>query len=550
MGGRNRWLWLLAVLLCAAGIGGSLYEAASKNEVSEVSDVPDPVSDSQVAEKTIRVEPYYAIATTSEPVDDPILDTPAFKSPTDLLVISVNSADQLTEAVAEAPPGTVIELADGEYDSGRYFHIKQKVGTEKTPFIVRAQHPGKAVIAGDSWFLVDDSAYVVIEGLTFATLGHEGNLGVRLRNTNHSRITANRFALTESSTADANIKWVFIGGKEAEHNRVDHNLFEKKRQLGNFITIGDDGQAVSRYNRIDHNEFRDIRARNANGMEAMRIGTSTVSQTNAFTIVEYNLFEQCSGEAEIVSVKTGGNELRYNTFVDNEGSVTLRHGNGNRVYGNFFLGHGKRNTGGVRIFGEDHQVYNNYFEGLAGTKSRSAIVVGGGDVDLQGPLAGYWRVKRLLVAFNTFVDNASDFDVATDESLSFTPLDTVIANNLAVGSKGRMIAETRPTGVEWRGNILFATGTAQLGSTKNSQEVRMIDPKLANNGRFWQISANSPAIDAAVGEYGQIKDDLVGFIRSGVPDVGATEFAPPPGKRQPLTSSMVGPGWQSGANEQ
>ncbi|MCC2685067.1 MAG: hypothetical protein K0R75_1966, partial [Paenibacillaceae bacterium] len=146
-------------------------------------------------------------------------------------------------------------------------------------------------------------------------------------------------------------------------------------------------------------------------------------------------------------------------------------------------------------------------------------------------------------------DNASDFDVATDESLPFTPLDSVIANNLAVGSKGRMIAETRQTGVEWRGNILFPTDSAQLGSTKTAEEVRVVDPKLANNGLFWQISTNSPAIDAAVGEYEQIKDDLAGFARGGVPDVGATEFAPPPGKRQPLTSSMVGPGWHSGANE-
>jgi hypothetical protein len=540
-------LWILAVLLCAAGVGGALYKAASKYEGS---DAPDPVSDSPVGEETIQVEPYYAVGDNGESTGASVLDSPEFKAPSDLPVISVSNAVQLTAALAEASPGTIIELADGEYDSGHYFHIKQKVGTGKTPFIVRARHPGKAVIAGDSWFLVDDSSYVVLEGLTFTTFGHEGNLGVRLRNTHHSRVTSNRFALTESPTAEANIKWVFIGGKEAEHNRVDHNLFEKKRQPGNFVTIGDDGKAVSRYNRIDHNEFRDIRTRNANGMEAMRIGTSTVSQTNAFTIVEYNLFEQCNGEAETVSVKTGGNDIRYNTFVDNESSVTLRHGNGNRVYGNFFLGHDKKNTGGVRIFGEDHQVYNNYFEGLAGTKSRSAIAVGGGDVDLQGSLAGYWRVKRLLVAFNTFVDNASDFDIATDESLPFTPLDAVIANNLAVGAKGRMIAETRSTGVEWRGNILFPTGTAQLGATKTADEVRVIDPKLANNGLFWQISANSPAIDAAVGEYGQIKDDLAGFIRGGVPDVGATEFAPPPGRRQPLTPSMVGPGWYGGVNEQ
>ena len=72
------------------------------------------------------------------------------------------------------------------------------------------------------------------------------------------------------------------------------------------------------------------------------------------TVVENNLFEQCNGDVEIVSNKSGENVYRHNTFVECVGALTLRHGKGCVVEGNYFLGHLAPQTGGVRIIGEDH----------------------------------------------------------------------------------------------------------------------------------------------------------------------------------------------------
>ena len=105
-----------------------------------------------------------------------------------------------------------------------------------------------------------------------------------------------------------------------------------------------------------------------------------------------NYFEHCNGETEIISNKSGENIFQYNTFFESEGTLTLRHGNRATVRGNFFFGNDKPNTGGVRIIGEDHKVYNNYFDGLRGTGNRSTITLMNGVSD--SPLNRYFQVKE------------------------------------------------------------------------------------------------------------------------------------------------------------
>ncbi len=143
-----------------------------------------------------------------------------------------------------------------------------------------------------------------------------------------------------------------VGGYYADpsllshHNRIDHNIFRDKQTLGNFITI-DGGDVVSQHDRIDHNYFYNIGPRAENEKEAIRVGWSELSLTDGYTVIEYNLFERCDGDPEIVSIKSSKDTVRYNTFRASQGSLTLRHGNGSVVYGNFFLGEGREGTGGV-----------------------------------------------------------------------------------------------------------------------------------------------------------------------------------------------------------
>ncbi|MEO0875758.1 MAG: chondroitinase-B domain-containing protein, partial [Bacteroidota bacterium] len=51
-----------------------------------------------------------------------------------------------------------------------------------------------------------------------------------------------------------------------------------------------------------------------------------MSLSSGYTIVEHNLFEDCDGDPEIVSVKSCDNIIRHNTFLASYGTLSLRHG--------------------------------------------------------------------------------------------------------------------------------------------------------------------------------------------------------------------------------
>src|SRR5690606_3503188 len=215
--------------------------------------------------------------------------------------------------------------------------------------------------------------------------------------------------------------WIVIGGTynltepESFNNRIDHNIFEEKHKPGNFITIDgspEPNAKSSQFDRIDHNYFKNIGPRVENEMEAVRIGWSEMSLSSGYTIVEHNLFENCDGDPEIISVKTCDNIIRNNTFISCQGSLVLRHGNRNVVEGNFFIGNKKNGTGGVRFYGDDHKIFNNYFEGLTGTTWDAAITVTNGDADYPSSnLSKHFRPRRTVIAFNTMINNDHNIEI-------------------------------------------------------------------------------------------------------------------------------------------
>ncbi|MDF2651216.1 MAG: lyase, partial [Paenibacillus sp.] len=386
-------------------------------------------------------------------------------------LVNVSNTEELTEAIAEAVSGDTIVLADGTYSAEEYIHIQDKHGTANDPIRIVALNQGKAVIAGDLWFKVEDSSYIIIDGLTFTTNGNVGNKAVYLLNTEYCRITNSHFVLNESVSATNSLEWVLIEGDQSGYNRVDHSLFENKKQRGQFVTIKGSVTA-SVYNQIDHNRFRDMRITGENGTEAVKLGNgSNGNWSYAYTLLEHNLFERCDGEeAEMISIKSGGNIIRYNTIVETAGGIVFRRGNGNEAYGNYFFGNGKTNTAGIRIHGEDHQVYNNYFEGLGGVSSRAAMVIGTGASD-----GSYNPVRNVLVANNTFVENRRSLHIALDGDLAnrTLPEDTVISNNIvyASGSSKRLVTEVvYSPDVVWEGNIMYEANSAVLGASKTSGE--------------------------------------------------------------------------------
>ena len=63
------------------------------------------------------------------------------------------------------------------------------------------------------------------------------------------------------------------------------------------------------------------------GFEIIRVGTSGSQMEECGAVIEHNLFEECNGEIEIISLKCTGSVVRHNTFSKSYGYVTMRHGN-------------------------------------------------------------------------------------------------------------------------------------------------------------------------------------------------------------------------------
>ncbi|WP_020674152.1 chondroitinase-B domain-containing protein [Amycolatopsis nigrescens] len=455
--------------------------------------------------------------------------SPEAEAPSQALgrTINVGNSGELDDALADAQAGDQIVLADGEYEIGG---MSDKHGTAEQPIAVVAKNRGKAVISAGQ-LEVENSSYVTFDGLTWTNSDT-----LKLTSSNNVRLTRNHFRLTEEES----LKWVIIGGENSHHNRIDHNLFEEKRQLGNFITIDGSETQQSQYDRIDNNHFRDIGPRAENEMEAIRVGQSEISESSGHTVIEHNLFENCDGDPEIVSVKSNDNIVRYNTFRTSQGTLSQRHGNRGEFYGNFFLGGGKAGTGGIRIYGQDHKIYNNYFEGLTGTGYDAALQLDGGDVDTSGSLDSHFRVYRASVVHNTFVDNVSNIEIGAN--YEHPPVDSVMAGNVVAGSQGKLFNELKaPVKHTYAGNIAWPTGSAAVGVDVPAEAIGVVDPLLTKDGSLYRIGEHSPAIDAGAGEYEFVTDDMDGQARVNVADVGADERSTADITRRPLTPADVGP---------
>jgi hypothetical protein len=444
-------------------------------------------------------------------------------------VVNVTNQTELTNALNNAVAGDEIILSDGNYSA---FKVRRKYGTAENPIIVRAQNPRGAVFNAGQLEL-QNTIYMTFEGFRWTL-----STSIKLRGTQFNRLTRNSFELNETGLTD--LDWVSIGAAGSHHNRVDHNDFKNKVTLGNYITLSGENAQVTQYDLIDHNYFFNLGPRADNEKETIRVGDSSVSQSSGFTVIEHNLFEQCDGDPEIVSVKTNDNIVRYNTFRRSKGGLTARQGNRSLLYGNFFLGESVEGTGGIRAYGNDHKIFNNYFEGLTGTANYAPIAITNGDADgaeLPGAdQSKHYRPQRIVIANNTLVGNVSNIEIGGSYTLA--PRDITFANNLIVGSAGDIVKyRTAPINPVYAGNIYYGT---TLGITAVETEFRNVNPLLTTENGVQKLGAGSPAIDASANNYDYVREDFEGQTRDALRDTGADEFGAFAAQRLPLTSADAG----------
>lgn len=338
--------------------------------------------------------------------------------------------NEVVSKLGEAQPGDRIVVKDGVYENQ---DLKWTGGgNATTPVIIEPQTKGGVIIKGAS-SLVLSAHNLVVRGLYFL----DGSpLRRSVIETSHGSQSSNDCRITECviknfNTSDRSEKrsYVILSGKNI---RVDHCQFVEKQNIGVTLIVNLNGPAfLANHHRIDHNYFGPRAVYGSNGAETIRIGTSQQSYESSNTLVENNAFDRCSGEVEVVSVKSCDNIIRGNYFYECEGLVALRHGKRNIVEENTFIGNGKKNTGGVRIVDEGHIVRNNRFYNLAGKRFFSALAIM--DCVPNSLPNRYVQVKNIEISGNVYVD-CSNLELGTgrDEERTLPPQNVLFKDNTII----------------------------------------------------------------------------------------------------------------------
>ena len=330
-------------------------------------------------------------------------------------------------ALEKATPGDTLVIRDGRYED---VTLKWKGhATKESPVVVRPETPGGVVLRGKSQLKIYGEGLTVSGLLLENCVAEKGTL-VEFRSGDE---LAHGCRLTETVIKDCNparrdisYSYVHLYGRE---NRVDHCSFLGKKNLGvTLIVMLNYPECDDNHHSIDHNHFGPRPVYGSNGAETIRIGTSQQCLQNSRSLVSENLFERCNGEVEVVSIKSSENRIEKNAFWECEGVLALRHGDRNVASENLFIGHGKRNTGGIRIVGEDQQVVGNTFSGLAGSRFFSALALMYG---VPNSLPNrYMQVQRTRIEGNTFSQCRSiEFDTGKDFERTLAPIGTLWEDN-------------------------------------------------------------------------------------------------------------------------
>ena len=387
----------------------------------------------------------------------------------------VRSQDEFEDAVDNLEPGDTIMLANGIW---RDFEILfTGFGTADQPITLTAETKGEVVITGQSNLRMAGK-HLVISGLVFRDGYTPTNTVISFRRTRgdyayYSRVTEtviDRFNNPERYETDF---WVMMYGK---HNRFDHNHLEGKSNAGVTMAVRlDSEESQQNHHRIDHNYFGPRPVLGSNGGETLRIGTSHYSLADSLTVVENNYFDRCNGEVEIISNKSGGNVFRGNLFFESRGTLTLRHGNGNVVESNVFLGNGVDHTGGIRVINADQTIRNNYLHGLTGHRFGGALVVMNGVPD--SPINRYHQVDNAVIENNSIIESDHiELAAGSDEERSATPVNSVFRSNLIYNDGGRNVIAVHDdvSGIDFQRNVLNSVDDPVLKAGFVNAELELI----------------------------------------------------------------------------
>ena len=391
-------------------------------------------------------------------------------------------------ALKRVKAGDSIVLANGTWNN---FEILFKgEGSKQKPITLKAQTKGKVFLTGQSNLRLAGK-YLVVSGLVFKNgytpssevISFRKNKNELAFNSRVTEVVIDNFSNPDRFESDY---WVGIYG---QYNRFDHNHLVGKRNKGVTVAVRlTTENSQENHHRIDHNYFGPRPIFGSNGGETLRIGTSHHSLTNSFTTVENNYFDRCNGEVEIVSVKSGKNNIVNNTFFESRGTLTLRHGNGNLIENNVFFGNGVDHTGGIRVINRDQIVRNNYLEGLTGYRFGSGLTIMNGVPNSS--INRYHQVVNAQIENNTLINiDHVHLAAGSDAERSAVPKNSVIKNNLFFNDTGKAPFSVFDdiSGITFSNNISNKLTDNKIASGITEKNLVL---QRADNGLLYPISDN------------------------------------------------------------
>lgn len=388
--------------------------------------------------------------------------TPEKKSEVSLKNLKLQSSEELLKRIEKSKENETILLEDGEYKELGVFTLNKK-GLKLV-----AKNPGKVLFSGEVQIQVASND-IVIDGIVFKNGGPAERHGIivitgsknTVKNVVIDDFNGHKYTPNEKGEY-VGYRWVTIQGKD---NKIINNSFLNKTKRGTLMVVDIDDKPENHI--IAQNIFYNHKAGlngemadkameriNGNSWEVLRVGDSKTSLLPSETEILYNLFVEMDGETELVSIKSGENLIKGNTVKSSQSMISLRHGNDSVVEDNIVLGEGKEKTGGIRVYGENHIIRNNYIEDVRGygdTRAGIALNTGVNDVLNNEPLSQstkgkelnkQWTPKNTKIENNTVINSAQNilyshkvhkvslFDNSS-VSVVFSAVNTEFKNNLS-----------------------------------------------------------------------------------------------------------------------
>jgi hypothetical protein len=264
----------------------------------------------------------------------------------------ISTTEELQQALSYLKSDTELILEDGTYDL-QTFNFENIPADADHPVHIRARNVGQVTLSSPTpRTLLISTPHLTLSGFHFE------QLSILITDADHVRISQSTFHNTQDG-----VHWIDF--RSASFGRVDHCDFGSRTTKGAYVNVHRPSQHV----RIDHNHFHDRPDLERNGGQAIGLHGDHGHRWDIAAIVEDNLLVAVDGEHELFCVKSHQNTFRRNTFINCQGYISIRGGDYNKIYDNYFLHLGARKSGSdvpaaARLQGLHNVMANNYLYGL------------------------------------------------------------------------------------------------------------------------------------------------------------------------------------------